>query len=131
MRRRFHGVWRDRSGATAVEFAIIAPLIFMSVLGTFETGRALYVRNHMNEAAAAGARQAIISGNSNNSAIEAAIRAKFKSARQADLTVNQTNEVIGGRNFKKIELVYSHDFIVNFGRGLSGLTFTAERYAPG
>lgn len=131
MRRRFNSLRRDANGATAVEFAIIAPLIFMSVLGTFETGRALYVRNHLNEAAAAGARQAIISGNSNNSAIEAAVRAKFKSARQSALAVNQTNEVIGGRNFKKIEIVYNHDFIVKFGRGLSGLTLTTERFAPG
>lgn len=131
MRGRRRSFGRDRAGAAAVEFAIVAPLIFASVLGAFETGRALYVRNHLSEAAAAGARQAIISGTSNNSAIEAAIRAKFKSARQSALTVNQTTEVIGGRNFKKIELVYDHDFVVKFGRAMSGLTVTVERYAPG
>lgn len=130
MRGRLNTFRRDRKGATAVEFAIVAPLIFLSVLGTFETGRALYVRNHLSEAIATGARQAIISGATNTTAIETAIRAKFHSNEQSKFVVNQTNQTIGGRVFKKIEIVYNHSYIIHFGGLFHGLTFTMDRYVP-
>jgi Flp pilus assembly protein TadG len=116
-------------GAAAVEFAIICPLIIMGSLGVFETGRALYVRNHVDQACAAGARAVAVSGATSDSAIEAAVRAEFSADRQDEFEVNLTNETIAGRAFKKIEVVYEHDYVVKFGRHLSGLTLTVSRYA--
>lgn len=120
----------DTRGATAVEFAIICPLIFASVLGTFETGRALYERNRISAACAAGARAVTLSGASDEAAIEAAVRSKFQDTQQEDVTVLLTDETISGGNFKKIAVTYDHDMIVNLGRHLSGFSFTVTRYAP-
>lgn len=129
-RQRLRAFAGERAGATAVEFAIVAPLIFASVLGTFETGRALFARNHASEACAAGARAVTLTGAADESAIEAAVRAKFSADLQDEVVVNLSDETIAGGDFKKIEVVYDHDFIVNFGGGYSGVTFTITRYAP-
>jgi Flp pilus assembly protein TadG len=124
---RFFG---DKRGATAVEFAIVAPLIFASVLGTFETGRALYVRNHVSEACAAGARKAVTTASATNDQIESAVLGEFPEYDQANADITVINQTISGKTFKKITVVYTHDFIINFGRELSGLTFTIDRYVP-
>ena len=50
---------RERRGASAVEFAVVAPLFFMLVFGCIEFGRALMVQQILTNASRVGARQAI------------------------------------------------------------------------
>lgn len=59
IRIKANGVDRPRSGVAAVEFAIIAPLFFMLVIGCIEFGRALMVQQVLTNASRVGARQAI------------------------------------------------------------------------
>jgi len=47
---------RCRRGATALEFALIAPLLFMLVLGTLDVGRWLWARAALQNAVARAAR---------------------------------------------------------------------------
>ena len=54
----------QRRATTAVEFALVAPLFFMLVLGIIEFGRAFMVMDLLNEAARVGCRVAIIEGTS-------------------------------------------------------------------
>jgi Flp pilus assembly protein TadG len=49
-----------RLGASAVEFAIVAPIFFMVVLGIIEFGRMIMVQQVMTNAAREGARVAVI-----------------------------------------------------------------------
>lgn len=49
----------ERRGASAVEFAIVAPLFFMLVFGCIEFGRALMVQQILTNASRVGAREAI------------------------------------------------------------------------
>jgi Flp pilus assembly protein TadG len=53
---------RIRSGATTVEFAFVAPIFFMMVLGLIEIGRACMVTELLNEAARRGCRAGVIEG---------------------------------------------------------------------
>jgi Flp pilus assembly protein TadG len=57
LKTRLHG--RQRRGASAVEFALVAPLFFMLVFGCIEFGRALMVQQILTNASRVGARQAI------------------------------------------------------------------------
>lgn len=50
---------KARRGASAVEFAIVAPLFFMLVFGCIEFGRALMVQQILTNASRVGAREAI------------------------------------------------------------------------
>lgn len=66
-RKRLH-----RRGATAVEFAVVAPVLFLVILGIFEFGRAFMVQHLLSDAARAGCRLAILPGKSNG-AVQALI----------------------------------------------------------
>lgn len=47
---------RDRRGATAVEFAMVAGPLLLLLLGTMEFGRLMWLRQALEETATAGAR---------------------------------------------------------------------------
>ena len=49
-----------RRGATLVEFAIVAPLLFLLVLGMLELGRMVMVEQFLTHAAREGARRGIL-----------------------------------------------------------------------
>jgi Flp pilus assembly protein TadG len=53
---------RQRSGAAVTEFAIVAPIFFLMVVGFIEFGRALMVQQVLVNASRVGARQAITTG---------------------------------------------------------------------
>jgi Flp pilus assembly protein TadG len=53
-----------RPAATAVEFAIVAPLFFLFLLGFIELGRGYMIQHLMTNAARQGCRVAIIEGKS-------------------------------------------------------------------
>ncbi len=53
-------LWTDRSGATAVEFALIAPLLFMLLFGLVEAGRLVFVQAALHSSLSDAARCAAI-----------------------------------------------------------------------
>lgn len=61
-----HGVIHrtQRKGATAVEFAVIAPILMLFIFGIIEFGRGMMVLQLLNSAAREGARDAALSGTS-------------------------------------------------------------------
>jgi Flp pilus assembly protein TadG len=48
------------SGQALVEMAILLPLLMLLVMGIFEFGRAMYIKNTLTNAARAGARTAVV-----------------------------------------------------------------------
>jgi Flp pilus assembly protein TadG len=63
--------WSLRRGASLVEFAVVAPVFFLIVLGLIEIGRACMVTELLTEAARRACRQGIIEG-TNSNAIQSA-----------------------------------------------------------
>jgi Flp pilus assembly protein TadG len=63
---------KERTAAAAVEFAVVAPVLFTVVLGIIEFGRAMMVLELLNNAARSGCRVGTLSG-ANNNAINTAI----------------------------------------------------------
>ncbi len=57
---------RKRRGAGVVEFAIIAPLLFMLLFGIFEFGRMVMVQQILTNASREGARRAILENTSDS-----------------------------------------------------------------
>jgi Flp pilus assembly protein TadG len=62
--RRFFpaGAGKQRLGAAATEFAIVAPVFFLMIIGFIEFGRALMVQQVLINASRVGARQATTAG---------------------------------------------------------------------
>src|SRR5947209_18272791 len=50
---------RRHTGQSMVEFAILAPIFFLLLLGTIDLGRAVYIYNSISDAAREGTRAAI------------------------------------------------------------------------
>jgi Flp pilus assembly protein TadG len=61
-----------RAGVAAVEFAIVAPVFFMLILGIIEIGRAMMVQQVLVNASRVGARQAALL-TSTQSGVESAV----------------------------------------------------------
>jgi Flp pilus assembly protein TadG len=61
-----------RFGTATVEFALVAPIYFVLVLGTIEFGRCLMVSELLTEAARKGCRKGIIDGTSTQEIRDAA-----------------------------------------------------------
>jgi len=51
---------RNHKGQALVEFAIILPLLLMLLFGIFEFGRAMYIKNTLNNAARSAVRVAVV-----------------------------------------------------------------------
>jgi Flp pilus assembly protein TadG len=63
LRRSRWPISRDsRRGAAVTEFAIVAPIFFLMIIGFLEFGRALMVQQVLINASRVGARQAITTG---------------------------------------------------------------------
>src|SRR5437588_6310824 len=63
-----------RRGAAVTEFAIVAPVFFLMVIGFIEFGRALMVQQVLINASRVGARQASITG-ATTAQVQAAVQA--------------------------------------------------------
>jgi Flp pilus assembly protein TadG len=50
---------RRHSGQSMVEFAVLAPVFFLLLLGTIDLGRAVYIYNTISDAAREGTRAAV------------------------------------------------------------------------
>jgi Flp pilus assembly protein TadG len=62
-----------RRGASLVEFAVVAPVFFLIVMGLIEFGRAFMVKELLTEAARRGCRQGVIEGTSSSTIQSAAV----------------------------------------------------------
>jgi hypothetical protein len=69
---------RLRSGATVVEFAIVAPVLFLFLFGLIEWGRMVMVQQSLTNAAREGCRMAILSTTGDHQAVVNRIRSDLK-----------------------------------------------------
>jgi Flp pilus assembly protein TadG len=92
------GSWPDgpatpkRRGASIVEFAVVAPILFVFILGIIEVGRALMATHLLTNAARQGCRAAIV-GSTSTSQITTAVVNSLQNQGISNDTVNvQVND---------------------------------------
>ncbi len=56
------GLWRDRRGVAALEFALIAPALFLLTVGIIDVGRMMWMASTLEHVAREGARYATAHG---------------------------------------------------------------------
>jgi Flp pilus assembly protein TadG len=82
-----------RRGATSVEFAFVAPILFAILLGMIELSRGLMVQHLITKAARQGCRLAVIEGKS-NADVKAAVTNALASVGISSETITvQINDV--------------------------------------
>jgi Flp pilus assembly protein TadG len=127
-----------RRGAAVVEFAIVAPVLLLLLLGMIECGRMIMVQQSITTAAREGARTAIVEGTSASSAT-ASVQSFLSGTgiRGATVTVgpNKTGSVPHGQPITvTVSVPFSevswlpHPFF--FGRKTLTSTATMRRETP-
>jgi Flp pilus assembly protein TadG len=86
------GIFRQRRGASSVELAFVAPILFLIILGIFEVGRGLMVVHLLNNAAQAGCRTGIIEGKSTDNIKTAVNNALSAAGVNSDTVTVLVNE---------------------------------------
>lgn len=84
----------DDSGATALEFAIVASAFILVSMGIIEFGRSLQVRNEIAYAMDNGARALMMDRKATEDEIREAVKARFNSYDRAKLTVEAPSKTI-------------------------------------
>jgi Flp pilus assembly protein TadG len=80
---------RYRRAAAAVEFAIVAPVFFLLILGMIEYGRMVMVQQVITNASREGARQAVLDG-ATTAEVTAAVNSYLSSGSITGATVTVT-----------------------------------------
>jgi Flp pilus assembly pilin Flp len=84
-------LWRQSGGATIVEFALILPVMCMTLLGFFDLGYHAYVLSVVQGALHEAARSATV-GDKTGAQIDAQVAASLKSfSKNATITINKTS----------------------------------------
>ena len=104
--RIFRRLRSCQAGTTAVEFAIIGPVLVLVSLGVIELGRGLNIRNQLSQAADYGARKILIDKQISDSALGNTVRSAFSAADGGGLTVTIGAESVNGVQFRTISLKY-------------------------
>ena len=98
-----------RRGASVVEFAIVAPVFFLMVIGFIELGRALMVQQVLINASRVGVRQAIVVG-ATAAAVQTAVQDYAQSVAVAGVTVAVTPDPAATNAGDMITVTTSVDF---------------------
>ena len=117
MRRRPGTFLRDRSGATAVEFAIVLVPLATLLFGGVEFARMAWARQALQQTAIAGARcMGLLASNCASSGVYSVSAAKSFLAAQAsglgitipaaNMTLNRSATCAGTGNFSSVTLTY-------------------------
>ncbi|MDP2124404.1 MAG: pilus assembly protein [Parvibaculum sp.] len=85
---RFRRFLAARAGTSAVEFAIIALPLMVAIIGTIETGRALWTWSLISHETDNAVRRVIIANTATAGAVESDIRTALSRLKQDDLAVN-------------------------------------------
>lgn len=105
---------RDSSGATLLEFAFVAPVLVLMLMGLFEFGFQVYARSVLQGAVQEAARDATLEGGEISiSALDSSVREQVRNViPSADVTFERTNYA----NFSDVN--QPEEFTDNNGDGL-------------
>jgi Flp pilus assembly protein TadG len=99
-------------GATAVEFALVALPFVILMLGLIEFGRALHIRNGMDNAADRAQRQIILDAAATSSSLTTSARATFLAGDPGKLLVVLSEGTSGSTTYRIVELSYTMTLLV-------------------
>ena len=103
---------RDRTGAAAVEFALVGLPFILLLLGLVEFGRGLHIRNAMDAAADRAQRVIIIDPLEDTSVVEDEILASFPVGQPEKLSISHDIYAAADVNFRVVRLQYDMQLLL-------------------
>jgi len=114
-------------GATAVEFAIVAPLFLTMMVGVFELSRAMWIKASMQYAVEETARYALV--NTSKTTSELATYAQTALANTGVTTSGMSFNVTGDGTYADIQVTYTFQTVTTL-LPFPSLTLTAKSRVP-
>lgn len=103
----------DVSGASAVEFGMIAPLLIILLFGVFQVGWALHCASSVRYALDESARALSIDSNLTASEVEAAMRARLEELADPEISVSISEDsATPGLIITNLHALYVHSLAV-------------------
>ena len=82
------GLRRDRRGSAAIEFAILAPVLFTMLFGIVEMGRMFYVRHALEYATEQAARYYMLNPTTDSGSVTTYLRGQMAGGMGTGVTVD-------------------------------------------
>jgi Flp pilus assembly protein TadG len=95
IRRRRAGFWRNASGAGALEFALVSPILFALFFGTFNLGYALYCGAAVRNAVQRASRSLVATPSMSASSLQSLALTKLTNVPANDFAVSLATETDG------------------------------------
>lgn len=126
------GLRHDRLGGAAVEFAILAPVLFAVLLGIIEMGRMFYVREALEYATEQAARYYMLNPTTDSGSVTTYLQGQMAGGMGSGVTVAYTDTTSCNGNSSvtctMITASYTFTFAAAF-LGLSSLAMNAKAQA--
>ena len=104
---------RDRAGASAVEFAIVANLFVALLLGGFAIGYVFVVKSDLEQSITAAERYALIN-EEDDTELAAIIRGKLATYDGSKIALKLSRGSTGGVDYVKADISYAIDLGIDF-----------------
>ncbi len=117
MTRFFKGrLLRDRRGSTAVEFAMILPIMATMMIGAMEMGRYFLAFNSISSATEQLARYAMITPNVTTTQLTSQMQQYLSGVDPSDVSLAFSNEAdpVSGLTFQVVDVSLPHETIIPF-----------------
>jgi len=107
------GAVQNERGATAVEFALVAPIFLIFVIGIIDLGRLFFIKNVMQSTVEQSARYAMVNPSASQAALEAYADARALSMFSgitfaADVPAS---DVVAGVYYRTITATYTFSYM--------------------
>lgn len=91
---------RDESGAAAVEFAIVAPIAVMMILGALECGRVMFLLNDMQASLSTAAREWMVHPDASSNQVKQIFCERAVVVDCDATTISVTSETVNGQAWR-------------------------------
>jgi Flp pilus assembly protein TadG len=130
--RWLRGLRRDRRGSAAIEFAILAPVLFTVMLGIIEMGRMFYVRQALEYATEQAARYYMLNPTTDSGSVTTYLQGQMAGGMGSGVTVSYVDTASCNGNTTvtctMITASYTFTFVAAF-LGFSNLAMHAKAQA--
>jgi len=131
MRTMMRRLRMDRRGATAVEFALLAPVFLLMFFGVFEVGRAMWIKSSMQFAVEEAARYAMVNTSATTTTVATYAQTRFTDSGQSStgVTFAATQDTTGGVTFVSITATTTFTTLIDLVT-FTNVTMTAKSRVP-
>jgi Flp pilus assembly protein TadG len=124
-------LWRDQRGVASLEFGILAPVLFLVLIGTIDIGRMFYTRQGLEYATEEAARYYMLNPLSATSTVTSHLQSKMPGSMGAAVLVAYADTANCNANNSvtctTITATYSFSFVGGYiGVGTQTLRATAQ-----